>query len=119
MPEILSMIQVNKMTPAPAVLVVVSVAFFFINRGYYYKFYGRIYEKKLYNESYYFQAFLSLVYLCSSDIYALINYTGFATWVNFFEGFLVLTVCFMCSHSFFLTFSRDFFCHFITRINSV
>merc|ERR1719150_390395 len=49
MPEILSMIQVNKMTPAPAVLVV---------------------------------AFLSLVYLCSSDIYALINYTGFATWVS-------------------------------------
>ena len=87
MPEILSMIQVNKMTPAPAVLVVVSVGFFFINRGYHYKFYGRIYEKKLYNESYYFQAFLSLVYLCSSDIYALINYTGFATWVNFFGGF--------------------------------
>jgi len=49
MPEILSMIQVNKMTPAPAVLVV---------------------------------AFLSLVYLTSSDIFALINYTGFATWVS-------------------------------------
>ena len=30
MPEILSMIQVNKMTPAPAVLVVVSVAFFLL-----------------------------------------------------------------------------------------
>merc|ERR1712051_1049333 len=49
MPEILSMIQVNKMTPAPAVLVV---------------------------------AFLSLVYLTSSNIFALINYTGFATWVS-------------------------------------
>jgi solute carrier family 7 L-type amino acid transporter-like protein len=49
MPEILSMIQVNKMTPAPAVLIV---------------------------------AFLSLGYLCSSDIFALINYVGFATWVN-------------------------------------
>jgi len=49
MPEILSMIQVNKMTPAPAVLIV---------------------------------AFLSLVYLCSSDIFALINYTGFGTWVS-------------------------------------
>merc|ERR1712186_148954 len=49
MPEILSMIQVNKMTPAPAVLVVAS---------------------------------LSLVYLTSSNIYALINYTGFATWVS-------------------------------------
>jgi solute carrier family 7 L-type amino acid transporter-like protein len=47
MPEILSMIQVNKMTPAPAVLVV---------------------------------ALLSLFYLCSSNIYALINYVGFATW---------------------------------------
>ena len=30
MPEILSMIQVNKMTPAPAVLVVVSVGFFLL-----------------------------------------------------------------------------------------
>jgi len=49
MPEILSMIQVKKMTPAPAVLCVV---------------------------------FLSLVYLCSSDIFALINYTGFGTWVS-------------------------------------
>ncbi|XP_023329398.1 Y+L amino acid transporter 2 [Eurytemora carolleeae] len=27
-------------------------------------------------------ALLSLVYLCSSDIYALINYVGFATWVS-------------------------------------
>jgi len=49
MPEILSMIQVNKMTPAPAVLTV---------------------------------ALLSLGYLCSSNIYALINYVGFATWVS-------------------------------------
>ena len=32
----------------------------------------------------FFQAFLSLVYLCSSDIYRLINYTGFATWVKIF-----------------------------------
>jgi len=49
MPEILSMIQVKKMTPAPAVIVV---------------------------------ALLSLVYLCSSDIFRLINYVGFATWVS-------------------------------------
>jgi len=49
MPEILSMIQTNKMTPAPAVLAV---------------------------------ALLSLIYLTSSDIFALINYTGFATWVS-------------------------------------
>merc|ERR1719245_877377 len=43
------MIQVKKMTPAPAVLVV---------------------------------ALLSLVYLCSSDIFRLITYVGFATWVS-------------------------------------
>jgi len=49
MPEILSMIQVNKMTPAPAVMIV---------------------------------ALLSLGYLCSSDIFALINYVGFATWIS-------------------------------------
>jgi len=49
MPEILSMIQVNKMTPAPAVIIV---------------------------------ALLSLGYLCSSDIFALINYVGFATWIS-------------------------------------
>uniref|UniRef100_A0A0K2TNM9 Y+L amino acid transporter 2like [Apis florea] n=1 Tax=Lepeophtheirus salmonis TaxID=72036 RepID=A0A0K2TNM9_LEPSM len=49
MPEILSMIQVSKMTPAPAVLIV---------------------------------AFMSLVYLTSSNISLLINYTGFATWVS-------------------------------------
>merc|ERR1712013_185381 len=46
---ILSMIQVNKNTPAPAVLSVAA---------------------------------LSLVYLTSSNIFALINYTGFATWVS-------------------------------------
>jgi len=49
MPEILCMIQVNKNTPAPAVLIVAA---------------------------------LSLVYLTSSNIFALINYTGFATWVS-------------------------------------
>jgi len=49
MPEIFSMIQVTKMTPAPAVLV---------------------------------SAFLSLCYLCSSDIFSLINYVGFATWIS-------------------------------------
>ncbi|XP_013781356.1 Y+L amino acid transporter 2-like [Limulus polyphemus] len=48
MPEVLSMIQVKHLTPAPAVM---------------------------------FMALLSLIYLCSSDIYALINYVGFATWL--------------------------------------
>jgi len=49
MPEILSMIQINKSTPAPAVI---------------------------------FCALLSMIYLTSSDINVLINYTGFATWVS-------------------------------------
>lgn len=49
MPEILSMIQVEKNTPAPAVIIV---------------------------------ALLSLFYLMSSNIFVLINYTGFATWVS-------------------------------------
>jgi len=49
MPQILSMINTTKMTPAPAVLAV---------------------------------ALLSLVYLCSSNIFALINYVGFGTWLS-------------------------------------
>ena len=47
MPEVLSMIQIQRHTPTPAVLVV---------------------------------ALLSVLYLCSSDIISLINYTGFGTW---------------------------------------
>lgn len=49
MPEILTMIQVKRLTPAPAVLIM---------------------------------ALLSMLYLMSSDIFALINYVGFATWVS-------------------------------------
>ena len=77
MPEILSMIQVSKMTPAPAVIVVVNICFpsfsVFIH---------------LCPPT---QALLSLGYLCSSDIFALINYVGFATWVsyNLFRIFLM------------------------------
>ncbi|KAJ6222527.1 hypothetical protein RDWZM_001072 [Blomia tropicalis] len=48
MPEILAMIQVDHLTPTPAVI---------------------------------FMCILSLVYLASKDIYALINYVGFATWL--------------------------------------
>lgn len=48
MPEILSMIQVNHLTPTPAVICM---------------------------------CLLSLIYLTSKDIYALINYVGFATWL--------------------------------------
>ncbi|XP_071514777.1 large neutral amino acids transporter small subunit 1 isoform X4 [Panulirus ornatus] len=57
MPEILTMIQVKRMTPAPAVL---------------------------------FMSFLSLVYLGSSNIFALISYVGFATWISI--GLAVLCV---------------------------
>lgn len=48
MPEILTMIQIQRFTPTPAVLVM---------------------------------ALLSMLYLTVSDIFALINYVGFATWV--------------------------------------
>ncbi|KAK7095535.1 large neutral amino acids transporter small subunit 2-like isoform X2 [Littorina saxatilis] len=49
MPKILSMVQVQRLTPLPSVL---------------------------------FMGFLSLLYLASSDMYALINYVGFATWLS-------------------------------------
>ncbi|XP_050304572.1 large neutral amino acids transporter small subunit 1 [Anthonomus grandis grandis] len=49
MPEILTMIQAQRLTPAPSVLAM---------------------------------AFLSLLYLTVSDIDALINYVGFATWLS-------------------------------------
>lgn len=48
MPEILTMIQIQRFTPTPAVLAM---------------------------------ALLSMLYLTVSDIFALINYVGFATWV--------------------------------------
>lgn len=50
MPEILTMIQIQRFTPTPAVLAM---------------------------------ALLSMLYLTVSDIFALINYVGFATWVTF------------------------------------
>ncbi|KAL1449887.1 hypothetical protein WDU94_002359, partial [Cyamophila willieti] len=37
-------------------------------------------------------AFLSLLYLCSSNISALINYVGFATWLSIGVGVLCLPV---------------------------
>jgi len=49
MPEILTMIQITRLTPTPAVIVM---------------------------------CLLSLIYLTSSDIFALINYMGFATWLS-------------------------------------
>jgi len=79
MPEVLTMIQTDKNTPAPAVLFVVSsqdtrclTIISLCNTG----------------ESYYYlQALLSLLYLTSSNIVLLINYVGFATWVNFIKVF--------------------------------
>nr|CAH0110567.1 unnamed protein product [Daphnia galeata] len=49
MPEILTMIQVTRLTPTPAVLCI---------------------------------AMLSLIYLASDNVYSLINYVGFATWLS-------------------------------------
>lgn len=52
MPEILTMIQIQRFTPTPAVLAM---------------------------------ALLSMLYLTVSDIFALINYVGFATWVRLYR----------------------------------
>jgi L-type amino acid transporter 8 len=49
MPEVLSMVQVKRLTPAPAVL---------------------------------FMGFSSLIYLCSTDMYRLINYVAFVNWLS-------------------------------------
>ncbi|XP_041370974.1 Y+L amino acid transporter 2-like isoform X2 [Gigantopelta aegis] len=57
MPQILSMVQIQRMTPLPACL---------------------------------FMGLLTLVYLTSSDIYALINYVGFATWLSIGLSIVVL-----------------------------
>jgi len=54
MPEILTMIQIQRFTPTPAVLAM---------------------------------ALLSMLYLTVSDIFALINYVGFATWVSWAISF--------------------------------
>jgi amino acid transporter len=48
MPQVLSMVQIQRMTPAPAVI---------------------------------FMGFSSLIYLCSTDMYALINYVAFVNWL--------------------------------------
>ncbi|KAL7016448.1 hypothetical protein ACKWTF_010030 [Chironomus riparius] len=59
MPEILTMIQVQKFTPTPAVLAI---------------------------------SLLSMMYLFVRDIYALINYVGFATWLSIGVSVLCLPV---------------------------
>ncbi|CAO1435370.1 unnamed protein product [Diamesa serratosioi] len=57
MPEILTMIQIQRLTPTPAILCI---------------------------------ALLSMLYLCVSDIFALINYVGFATWLSIGAAVLCL-----------------------------
>ncbi|XP_063707414.1 Y+L amino acid transporter 2-like [Culicoides brevitarsis] len=57
MPEILTMIQIQRLTPTPAVLIM---------------------------------ALLSMLYLMSSNIFALINYVGFATWLSIGAAVLCL-----------------------------
>lgn len=57
MPEILTMIQIQRLTPTPAVLIM---------------------------------ALLSMLYLTSSNIFALINYVGFATWLSIGAAVLCL-----------------------------
>lgn len=59
MPEILTMIQIQRFTPTPAVLIM---------------------------------ALLSMLYLTVSDIFALINYVGFATWLSIGVAVLCLPV---------------------------
>jgi len=59
MPEILTMIQISRLTPTPAVLAM---------------------------------ALLSMMYLTVSDIFALINYVGFATWLSIGVSVLCLPV---------------------------
>lgn len=57
MPQILSMVQIKRMTPFPAAL---------------------------------FMGLFSLVYLCSSNMYALINYVSFVTWLAIAVSIIVL-----------------------------
>jgi len=57
MPQILSMVSIQRLTPMPACL---------------------------------FMGGLSCMYLASSDIYALINYVGFATWLSIGMAIVVL-----------------------------
>lgn len=59
MPEILTMIQVSRLTPTPAVLVI---------------------------------ALLSLFYLVSDNVFVLINYVGFATWLSIGVAVLCIPV---------------------------
>lgn len=61
MPEILTMIQIQRFTPTPAVLAM---------------------------------ALLSMLYLTVSDIIALINYVGFATWVRYSRLFFITVLIF-------------------------
>ena len=78
-------LQVTKMTPAPSVAVVVSVFSFLqiwsLSRFcHFYESFTSVFVQIVYNLA--LQAFMSCCYLCSSNIFAMINYVGFATWVS-------------------------------------
>ena len=73
MPKILTMVQLERSTPVPAVLIMVSDFLILFS--------------KINDLSFFEQALLSIVYLGSSDIFALINYVGFVTWVSFNDLF--------------------------------
>ena len=86
--------QVTKMTPAPSVVIVVSIflspatwdcfdifIFSFLQEC------GPVNSLSLFSDlpdanHIHDQAFMSCCYLCSSNIFAMINYVGFATWVS-------------------------------------
>ena len=86
MPEILSMIQVNKMTPAPAVLISVSIWCPLI-----------IISTVIIILQ---QALLSLGYLCSSNIFSLINYFTMESGVRPWSGSGITLL--IANNSFFL-----------------
>ena len=84
--------QVTKMTPAPSVVIVVSI-FLWYEICLTFSFFSFLQDCDPLNTLSLFsdlpdadhihdQAFMSCCYLCSSNIFAMINYVGFATWVR-------------------------------------
>ena len=72
MPDCLSLVSVENYTPQPALIFLVSIQYDITNCKYITLFF---HFKITFN--YLFQGALSLVYLCTSNIYTLINYTAF------------------------------------------
>ena len=67
MPDCLSLVSVENYTPQPALIFLVSIQYVNITLFFHFKI----------TFNYLFQGALSLVYLCTSNIYTLINYTAF------------------------------------------